>query len=285
VSAKSQARAVRVRERAVNHTVVKCSTEIQRSCAIRAPGPTPSSRPLIPSRSCPLPKAPALRAPPCRTARPLSSPDQGPRPGWAPPFPAPSTHSRRLWLSRSASSTPHHASRPPAAPFVGDVYRLGGASPAGPHRPRGAVPGGSPRVGRGATPPMATPTGVDSAGAAGRGGARSGCSPPCPQQERPAQAEPAPTGAGLALLLLRLSSAGGFQNSRIAPCRCRLPVVGLVLADDVETWKLCCPHMAVALVNAGKGRAWLGRWGNKPVPRARGGNYSYPPPLSPAVLL
>jgi len=174
VSAKFQARAVRVRERAVYHTVVKCSREIQRSSAIRAPGPAPSSRPLIPSRSCPLPKAPALRAPPCRTARTLSSPAQGPRPGWAPPCPAPSTHWRHLWLSRSASSTPHHASRPPAAPFVGDVYSPGGASPAGPHRPRGAVPGGSPGAGRGATPPMATPTGVDLACAAGRGGARSG---------------------------------------------------------------------------------------------------------------
>jgi len=104
VRAKSHARAVRVRERAVYHTVAKCSIEVQRFLSIRAPGLAPSARPLIPSRSCPLPQAPALRAPP--PAAP---------PGCCPPLPrglvqaglpprlAPSTHWRRLWLSRSAS--------------------------------------------------------------------------------------------------------------------------------------------------------------------------------------
>jgi len=87
VSAKSHASAVRVRERAVYPTVAKCSVEVQRFSSLRAPGLSPSARPLIPSRSCPLPQAPALRAPPCSTARLLSSPAQGPRPGWAPPTP------------------------------------------------------------------------------------------------------------------------------------------------------------------------------------------------------
>ena len=49
VSAKSHARAVRVRELAVYHTVVDCSGEIQRSSFIRAPELAPRARPLIPS--------------------------------------------------------------------------------------------------------------------------------------------------------------------------------------------------------------------------------------------
>ena len=146
VSAKSHARAVRVRELAVYHTVVNCSGEIQRSSFIRAPELAPRARPLIPSWSCPLFQAPALRAPLYSTARPLSSSSQGSRSGWDPPCPALSTLWRRRCLSCSASPPTRHASRPPAAPIAGDAHRPGGGSPVSSRRPRGTVPGGSPRV-------------------------------------------------------------------------------------------------------------------------------------------
>jgi len=53
----------------------------------------------------------------------------------------------------------------------------------------------------------------------------------------------------------------------------------------VKPGGLCSPRMTVALLSAGKRRAWRGRWGSNSAPIARRGNYSCPPPLSTAVLL
>jgi len=186
-SATSHARAVRVRERVVYHTVAKRSIEVPRFLSILAPGLAPSARPLVPSRSSPLPHAPAFRAPPCSTARLLSSPAQGPRPGCAPPTPS-TLHSlapsvveslrlaapppRRLpsWVTPTVPVEP-----PPTAP----------AGRAAPHRVGHPALGGRTPPSRWRNPPEGTWR-VPRA----RGGALSSCSPrvqKTPQRERPSR--------------------------------------------------------------------------------------------------